>query len=363
MNINFLRNSSMKEIIAFLLIALASNISQAASFDCGKASNDAEKTICQDSTIGNLDEILSDNYNAMLAADIGDDAKKDLKSTQKKWLSDRNKCTNDKKCLDAIYKERIDKVCEYPALSGIHPTCKSYNENGTNDQTISTQTGWHKVTAKPNLVVRSAPDVSSEKLGNIPLDGKVNVLEYTDKKDFIGGYEGTWVKIQWKDGVGYSFSAFMKYLENQSANLDNINEISESPDSTNSKSDTTLADAKAQQLPEDAKNILSQLFVGESLFDKGKYSQIQIEALFDQHVKDKEVLVSGEITNIGKSFSGDKYITIKVKDNHFFDVYPATDFNVLDYNKGQSASFVGRWTKVGTGMMISHVLKNAIKIN
>ena len=173
----------------------------------------------------------------------------------------------------------------------------------------------------------------------------------------------------------YSFNNFLQIfnptLLEEHGNK-KVGELSEQPNTIAPISDSqtvhpdqiaTKADAETQQLPEDAKNILSQLFVGESLFDKGKYSQVQIEALFDQHVKDKEVLVSGEITNIGKSFSGDKYITIKVKDNHFFDVYPATDFNVLDYNKGQTASFIGRWTKVGTGVMISHVLKNAIKIN
>jgi hypothetical protein len=70
-------------------------------------------------------------------------------------------------------------------------------------------------------------------------------------------------------------------------------------------------------------------------------------------------LASGEITNIGKNFSGDKYITLKVKNNHFFDIYPADDFDVLDYNKGQPASFTGKWTKVGTGLMTNHVIKSA----
>ena len=245
-------------------------------------------------------------------------------------------------------------------------------ENKSNVESISQPLGWYKTTAKPSLVVRSAPNISSKKLGNIPVDGKVNVLEHTDKKDFIGGYEGHWVKIQWKDDIGYSFSAFIEPLADQST--DSESETSNTPSSENineninensiqPESKTENADATAQPMPEDVKNILAQLFVGESLFDKGKYSQIQIEALFDQHVKDKEVLVSGEIKNIGKNFSGEKYITIKVKDNHFFDVYPAEDFNVLDYNKGQTASFVGRWTKIGTGVMISHVIKYAIKIN
>jgi hypothetical protein len=114
---------------------------------------------------------------------------------------------------------------------------------------------------------------------------------------------------------------------------------------------------------ENVTNILSQLFEGESLFNKGKYSQIQIDAIFDESFKDKQVLVSGKITNISKSLSGEKYISLQVTDGHFFDVYPSADFNVLDYSKGQQASFVGKWTKIGTGVVVHHVIRSAVTPN
>lgn len=94
------------------------------SFDCAKASNFSEKAICSDTLLGNLDGALSENYKYMLASDIGDGARADLKETQKKWLNERNKCVSNQ-CLADVYKKRIDQVCEYPVISGVHPICTS----------------------------------------------------------------------------------------------------------------------------------------------------------------------------------------------------------------------------------------------
>jgi uncharacterized protein len=77
--------------------------------------------------LGKLDGALSENYKYMLASDIGDGARSDLKATQKKWLAERNKCT-DNQCLANTYRKRIDEVCEYPVISGVHPICTSSDE-------------------------------------------------------------------------------------------------------------------------------------------------------------------------------------------------------------------------------------------
>lgn len=75
---------------------------------------------------------------------------------------------------------------------------------------------WYKAIAKPNLVVRDAPDVSGNKLGNVPNGGKVNVIERVGGKESIGGRDGYWVKIQWKNGNGYAFDAFLASLDSSS---------------------------------------------------------------------------------------------------------------------------------------------------
>lgn len=99
----------------------------APSFDCRKASSLAEKAVCADPLLGKLDGALSENYKYMLASDIGDDARINLKATQKKWFSERNKCA-DNRCLESSYRKRIGEVCEYPVLSGTHPACTSSDE-------------------------------------------------------------------------------------------------------------------------------------------------------------------------------------------------------------------------------------------
>lgn len=97
------------------------------SFDCSKASIYSEKAICRDSLLGKLDGALSENYKHILAANIGEGARNDLRATQRTWLSERNKCTNSE-CLVAVYRKRIDEVCEYPVISGIHPACASSDD-------------------------------------------------------------------------------------------------------------------------------------------------------------------------------------------------------------------------------------------
>lgn len=102
-------------------------VTWAPSFDCTKASTFSEKAICNDPLLGKLDGALSENYKYMLASDIGDGARIDLKTTKKKWLAERNKCT-DNQCLANTYRKRIDEVCEYPVISGVHPICTSSDE-------------------------------------------------------------------------------------------------------------------------------------------------------------------------------------------------------------------------------------------
>jgi uncharacterized protein YecT (DUF1311 family) len=97
------------------------------SFDCGKASSFAEKEVCANSLLGQLDGALSDNYKHMLASNIGSGARTELQGTQRKWLAERNRCSTSQ-CLTDLYRARVDQVCDYPVLSGIHPTCIGSDE-------------------------------------------------------------------------------------------------------------------------------------------------------------------------------------------------------------------------------------------
>lgn len=112
----------MKSLHIAIAFLLATPTAYAVSFDCAKAKTFVEKEICGNSLLGKLDDALSENYKYMLASNIGDGARKDLRATQKKWLSERNKCTNNK-CLVDEYQKRVDEICDYPVISGAHPAC------------------------------------------------------------------------------------------------------------------------------------------------------------------------------------------------------------------------------------------------
>ena len=90
---------------------------------------------------------------------------------------------------------------------------------------------WYMSTAEPALTVRDYSDVSAKKIGSIPVNGKINVIERTNKKEFISGRTGEWVKIEWDNSFGYVFDSFLVPVEqtanSNSANKTNSNKLSE----------------------------------------------------------------------------------------------------------------------------------------
>ena len=112
---------TMKLLSVLIFFLISSSSAFAVSFDCSKASTFVEKEICSDPLLGKLDDALSENYKGMLEADFGG-SKNSLKSEQRKWLANRNKCINNK-CLIDAYRKRVDETCEYGVVSGVHPEC------------------------------------------------------------------------------------------------------------------------------------------------------------------------------------------------------------------------------------------------
>ncbi len=86
----------------FVYIGLAS----AASFDCGKASTNVEKLICNDEKLSKLDDELFSAYRAERQVDKKGNA---LKNSQIIWLKDRNKCI-DSACINKSYSTRIEQL-------------------------------------------------------------------------------------------------------------------------------------------------------------------------------------------------------------------------------------------------------------
>ena len=80
-----------------ILLFYAGELS-AASFDCSKASNKVERTICSVASISALDEKLAVAYKKAGCS---------YKQSQRDWLKKRNKCGADANCLFIEYTARI----------------------------------------------------------------------------------------------------------------------------------------------------------------------------------------------------------------------------------------------------------------
>lgn len=79
---------------------------QAASFDCSKASTKVEHIICDNPEISRLDEELAQRYKAALH----DPSKTDsIKHAQKHWMKERNGCA-DANCVQSAYVKRNDQL-------------------------------------------------------------------------------------------------------------------------------------------------------------------------------------------------------------------------------------------------------------
>lgn len=83
--------------------------SVAASFDCAKAGNWIEKTICAKAALSKLDDQLEQNYRAALRK-TNDAAA--LRESQRSWLTNnRNTCTTPQ-CLTQTYQTRLGRLAQ-----------------------------------------------------------------------------------------------------------------------------------------------------------------------------------------------------------------------------------------------------------
>ncbi len=68
------------------------------SINCDKAITFSEKSICGDDVLMVLDKSMNLYYRSMLKANIGAGAHEKLKTTQRQWILERNRCVN-KECV------------------------------------------------------------------------------------------------------------------------------------------------------------------------------------------------------------------------------------------------------------------------
>src|SRR6266851_6779593 len=94
-------------ITAVGLVSAATAFAQSGpSFDCAKASNDVERTICKDPELAKADREMAAAY-ATVAAKLSGAAKENLEKEQVRWLGDRNRgCAADTDGIAPCLKRR-----------------------------------------------------------------------------------------------------------------------------------------------------------------------------------------------------------------------------------------------------------------
>ena len=97
-----------------ILNRLAENAKPVASFNCAKASSTVEKTICASVPLAAYDQSVVQTYKLALdyfktrnmpAARLAD-----FKESQRLWLTQRDDCDADKKCLEKFMGNRIGEI-------------------------------------------------------------------------------------------------------------------------------------------------------------------------------------------------------------------------------------------------------------
>lgn len=79
----------------------------AASFDCRKASIAAEKVICGNANLSQLDTRTSGMYFTILGNDLPPSKLAQVKNTQHRFLTTRNACGYDVNCLVDAYTSQM----------------------------------------------------------------------------------------------------------------------------------------------------------------------------------------------------------------------------------------------------------------
>jgi len=96
--------------LAFAFGFASSAVGQSPGLDCAKATSAVEELICKDNDLAPLDRKMALVYEA--AVKDPDQASK-LKSAQRKWIGERNACSesaNVRSCIQSAYEQRIAEI-------------------------------------------------------------------------------------------------------------------------------------------------------------------------------------------------------------------------------------------------------------
>jgi len=89
------------------LVSLPFDLASAASFDCSKASIAAERAICNNTNLSQLDARTAGMYFTILGSDLPVSTLAKVKGYQRQFLDTRNACGSNVNCLVDAYTSQM----------------------------------------------------------------------------------------------------------------------------------------------------------------------------------------------------------------------------------------------------------------
>ncbi|MTI45367.1 uncharacterized protein JM93_01242 [Roseibium hamelinense] len=122
---------------AVTLSAYAPVAAEAPSFDCALAESSAEKLVCSNSDLAELDQKLAGTYakavSALGQAADATQALNRLKATQRGWVKGRDECwkaSDEQACIKEAYERRIGMLtARYMLIPDVEPVFYTCNGN------------------------------------------------------------------------------------------------------------------------------------------------------------------------------------------------------------------------------------------
>lgn len=98
--------------LGFAALLLASDLAQAASFDCdAKELKPDEKAICDNRALNDADVKMATTFE-LLSGLLAMGSRGTLQDEQTAWLKKRQECGADAACIKAVYDERLKQLGE-----------------------------------------------------------------------------------------------------------------------------------------------------------------------------------------------------------------------------------------------------------
>lgn len=157
------------------------------SFDCDTAKTKSEKAICSDRHLARLDRLMNEKYIA-LTKEVSASIAKDLKSSQLKWLKEREKCTLiDKvelvnKCVLDSMKTRLSEI----QIIYVETKVKKGPEQEAKNS-IKEIVGTYKKSFQ-NGDINGNESVSTDVLTITPSENSSNSIKFSVDLNFFNGH-------------------------------------------------------------------------------------------------------------------------------------------------------------------------------